>query len=129
MKLRTFRNMKGLIYGDDPMRIQCDTEGVLKIGTTEVEVTTDGGSILPLLHYGGTGRFAATFTDRDGNAYELDPVTVREGRIEAPPKIQVELEELRYRADRAEEECEALRAKVYELEHIFDTDSLNFLIK
>lgn len=129
MRLQTFKNMRGLIYGNDPKRIGCDKSGVLKIGETEVTISAEEDAIMPTLFYGGTGLFEATFTDSEGNEYDLEPVTIRGGRIEAPPKIQVELMELRYRADRAEEECEDLRAKTYELERIFDTDSLNFLIR
>lgn len=33
MIIQTFKNMKGIIYGEDPKRIGCDKSGVLKIGT------------------------------------------------------------------------------------------------
>ena len=129
MRLQTFNNFKGLIYGSDPKRIGCDISGVLKIGETEVKISAEEDAIMPPLLHGGTGMFEATYTDNAGMVYTLEPVTVQGGRIEAPPPVKVELMELRYRADRAEEECEALREKIRELENIFDTNSLNFLIR
>ena len=127
MTITTFKNMKGLIHGPDPRRIGCDREGILKIGATEIEVSAD--SIMPTLFHGATGNYEATFTDKSGKVYHLDMVEVRGGRIQPPPPTAVEIMELRCRADAAEDECEALREKIRELEGIFDTNSLNFLIK
>lgn len=129
MKITTFKNMKGLIHGSDPKRIGCDKAGVLKIGNTEVTVSPGADSIMPLLYHGATGDYEATFTDNHGKVYRLDKVAVRGGRIAPPPPTAVEIMELRCRADAAEDECEALREKIRELENIFDTNSLNFLIK
>jgi hypothetical protein len=127
MKIQTFINMKGIIHGSDPKRIGCDTDGVLKIGTTEIAVSSD--SVMPTLFYGASGDYPATFTDMYGRVYNLDKVAVRDGRIQPPPPVAVEIMELRCRADTAERERDSLREKVNELEHIFDTDALNFLIK
>lgn len=127
MTITTFKNMKGLIHGSDPRRIGCDREGTLKIGTTEIGVSKS--SIMPTLFHGATGNYEATFTDKNGNVYNLEKVEVRGGRIQPPPPTAVEIMELRCRADSAEDECKRLRAKVRELEGIFDTNSLNFLIK
>lgn len=127
MKIQTFRNMKGIIHGGDPKRIECDKSGVLKIGNTEINVSTD--SIMPLLFHGITGDYDATFTDAEGGVYTLAKVAVRGGRILPPSPTDVEIMELHCRADIAEAERDALRERVYELEHIFDTDSLNFLIR
>ena len=129
MTITVFKNMKGLVHGKDPKRIGCAVEGVLKIGTTEISVSPSGESILPLLFHGATGDYEATFTDKDGRVYHLTKVAVRSGRIAPPPPTDVEIMELRYRADNAEDERDALREKVRELENIFDTDALNFLIK
>ena len=129
MRIQLFKNTKGLIYGGDPKRIGCDREGVLKIGTTEIKISPNEDDILPLLFNGCSGDYKATFTDKDGKVYELEKVAVRAGRIAPPPPIAVEIMELRCRADAAEDECEALRQKIRELENIFDTNSLNFLIK
>lgn len=128
MKITTFKNMKGLIHGSDPKRIGCDKEGVLKIGNTEVTISPGADSIMPTLFHGATGDYEATFTDNHGKVYRLDKVAVRGGRIAPPPPTAVEIMELRCRADAAEDECEALREKIRELENIFDTNSLNFLI-
>lgn len=128
MTITTFKNMKGLIHGKDPKRISCHTEGVLKIANTSLDVTA-GESILPALINGGTGEYDATFTDSTGQVYDLGKVKIMGGRILPPPPTDVEIMELRCRADTAEDERDALREKVTELEHIFDTDALNFLIK
>ena len=129
MKITTFKNMKGLIHGSDPKRIGCDKEGVLKIGNTEVTISPGADSIMPTLFHGATGDYEAVFTDSHGKVYHLEKVAVRGGRIAPPPPTAVEIMELRCRADAAEDECEALREKIRELENIFDTNSLNFLIK
>ena len=129
MKIQTFKNMKGLIHGADPKRIGCEREGVLKIGTVEINISPKEDALLPLLFNGATGDYKATFTDKGGNVYELEKVAVRSGRIAPPSPTAVEIMELRCRADAAEGECEALRKKIRELEGIFDTNSLNFLIK
>lgn len=129
MKIQTFRNMKGLIHGNDPKRIGCDKEGVLRIGPTEISVSPGADSILPILFHGADGDYDATFTDVLGAVYTLDKVAVRGGRIAPPTPTAVEFMELRCRLDEAEAERDALRERVFELEHIFDTNSLNFLIK
>ena len=129
MKITTFNNRKGLIHGSDPKRIGCDKDGVLRIGQTEVSISSKGDSILPLLINGATGDYEATFTDICGMVYNLEKVAIRGGRIAPPSPVSVELMELRCRADIAEEECERLREEIRELKNIFDTNSLNFLIK
>ena len=122
MKITTFKNMKGLIHGGDPKRIGCDKAGVLKIGKTEVNISPGEDSIMPMLFNGCTGDYDATFTTPGGEVYKLEKVAVRDGWIKSPPPTTVELMELRLRADKAEEKLE-------ELSNIFDTNSLNFLIK
>lgn len=129
MKITTFRNMKGLIHGSDPKRIGCDKDGVLRIGRTEIPISANADSILPLLINGGTGDYEATFTDICGMVYNLDKVAIRGGRIAPPSPVAVEFMELRCRADVAEQECERLREEIRDLKNIFDTNSLNFLIK
>lgn len=122
MKITTFRNMKGLIHGGDSKRIGCDKAGTLKIGTTEIKISPGEDAIMPLLFNGCSGDYDATYTTLGGVAYKLEKVAVRDGRIMPPSPTVVELMELRCRADAAEEKLE-------ELSTIFDTDSLNFLIK
>lgn len=121
--------MQGLIYGPDPKRIDCDREGVLKIGTTEINVSPGGDSVLPLLFHGASVDHKATFTDAAGHTYDLGKIEVRNGRISPPSATAVELMKLRCRADSLEIENEALHREVEELRNIFDTNSLNFLIK
>ena len=129
MTITTFKNMKGLIHGKDPKRIDSAVEGVLKIGSTEISVSSSGESILPLLDHGATGDYEATFTDKDGKVYHLEKVAVRGGRIAPPSPTDVELMELRCRADELQDKCEALERENERLGKIFDTDALNFLIK
>lgn len=129
MRIQTFKNMKGIIYGEDPKRIGCDKSGVLKIGTEEVKISSDKDEVMPLLFHGATGDYHGTFKDADGNLYDLEKVAVRSGRIAAPPQTAAELMELRCRVDEAENKCEAMRERIHELSQIFDTNSLNFLIK
>jgi hypothetical protein len=128
MQIQTFRNMKGLIHGKDPKRIECDRDGILKIGDTEIVVSQGGDSILPVLFYGATGDYDATFMDEQGDTYTLDKVKVRQGRIVPPSPTTVELMELRVRVDMLEREIAILSGKTEDLSNIFDTNSLNFLI-
>lgn len=128
MKITTFKNAKGMIHGEDPKRISCAMDGVLKIGNTEISISSTKKAILPLLFYGGTGDYEATFTDICGKVYNLGKVAVRGGRIDPPSPMDVEIMELRCRADIAEDKCEALSKEIWELRNIFDTNSLNFLI-
>lgn len=121
MKIQTFKNMKGLIYGADPKRIGCEVAGTLKIGTAEISISPKADSVMPILFNGCSGDSKATFTDSEGKVYELDKVAVRGGRIAPPPTTTVELMELRYRIDELEDRVEFLSK-------IFDTNSLNFLI-
>lgn len=122
MKITVFKNMKGLIHGPDPKRIGCDKGGTLKIGNTEINISPGEDAIMPLLFNGCTGDYEATFTTKEGTVYSLEKVAVRDGRIKPPSPVAVELMELRLRTDRAEE-------KIEELSNIFDTNSLNFIIK
>lgn len=129
MRIQTFNNMKGLIHGAGPKRIGCDKDGILKIGTMEMPISAEKDEIMPLLFNGCDGEYNATFTDTEGNVYELDKVSVRGGRITPPHPMVVEIMELRCRVDEAEAKCVDLLKQVDELSQIFDTNSLNFLIK
>ena len=129
MKIQTFRNMKAMIHGGDQKRIGGDESGVLKIGTVEIKISPKDMSVVPNLYHGGTGNYPTTFTTDSGKVYDLGKLPIRNGKIVPPSEVAIEMMELRCRADAAEEECEALRAKIHELENIFDTNALNFLIK
>lgn len=121
MRIQTFKNKKGLIHGPDPKRISGETDGILRIGSAEITVKANAESVMPMLFYGATGIYPATFTTKYGEKNDLGKVTVRNGWVQPPDDTAVELMELRVRADEAE-------AKIAELEGIFDTNSLNFLI-
>jgi hypothetical protein len=84
---------------------------------------------MPTLFHGATGNYDATFTDYLGNVYDLAKVSVRGGRITPPPATAVEFMDLRCRAEQAEKERDAMLERIIKLENIFDTNSLNFLIK
>lgn len=129
MKIHIFKNMTGLIHGADPKRIGCDKEGELTIGATKVSISPDQDAIMPILYNGWTGEGSAAFTDKDGNLYDLGTVTIKSGRIVKPRPEALEMAELRARVDLLEDECASLWEKLRELANIFDTDSLNFLIK
>lgn len=129
MKITTFNNHTGLIHGRDPKRIASDHSGILKIGAAEVTVSSEGESIMPLLFNGGTGDYCATFTSADGKVYDLGVVEVRSGRIAPPPPTAVEIMELRCHAEALDKEIAWLKGEVQRLAGIFDTNSLNFLIK
>lgn len=128
MKIKVFSNGKGLIHGGDSKRIGCEKEGVLKIGNTEVTISQGADSIMPLLSNGCTGRYPSTFTDKEGNSYDLGVVEIQGGRITQPPPSAVEIMELRCYIEKLEKMCEAMSEQIRELSHIFDTNSLNFLI-
>lgn len=121
MRIQTFENKKGLIWGPDPRRIDCETSGVLRIGSAEITVPAGKKEIMPMLFYGATGDYSATFTTADGEGYDLGKVAVRDGRIRPPSETAAELMELRFRADKTER-------RVRELESLYRTDSLSFLI-
>ena len=128
MKIQLFKTAKGLIHGDDPRRIGCDQEGVLNIGTVKVYLSDKEEAVMPVLANGATGVFSATFVTRF-ETYDLGKVTVRGGKIVAPPQTEVDFMELRCRAEHLEATCDDLREQLRELANIFDTNSLNFLIK
>lgn len=129
MKIQIFKNDKGLIHGSDPKRISCDIGGVLKIGTTKIEVKADTENIFPLLFNGGTGKYKATFTSDAGIVYEIAEVTVKGGRVLPPSQTAIEFMELRCRVEYLEDRCTELENEVIRLNGIFDTNSLNFLVK
>ena len=129
MKITTFKNRKGIIHGSNTKRIRCDKSGVLTIGDMEITVTRDAECVLPLLFHGSTGNYSASFTDSFGTNYDLGTLLIRGGRITPPSSTEVEFMELRCRADVLEDEVLSLRNEIAELRNIFDTNSLNFLIK
>ena len=129
MILQTFNNLTGLIHGKDNRRISCDQEGVLKIGATEINISPGDEAVMPVLFNGWTGSSKATFTAKGGKVYDLGLVAFKAGRIVNPRPEVVEIAELRAREDIMEKEISSLWEAVQELRNIFDTNSLNFLIK
>lgn len=127
MRVQLFKTGKGLIHGDDPRRIECDREGVLTIGSVKVSIAKDEDTAMPVLANGATGVYSATF-ETLLEKFNLGKVTVRGGKIIPPPQTEVDLMELRCRAEHLEATCDDLREQLRELANIFDTNSLNFLI-
>lgn len=128
MKIQIFKNGKGLIHGADAKRISCDIEGTLRIGAVAIPIVPDDESVMPVLCNGASGVHTATFTSVIGNVYELEKVTIKGGRIVPPSQTSVELMELRCKVEALEDRCKSLEEKTCELDNVFDTDSLNFLI-
>jgi hypothetical protein len=129
MKIQLFNSGKGLIHGDDPKRISSGIGGTLKIGTAEIKLSHDEETVMPLLFNGASGKYNATFTSVVGCVYQLERLTIKGGRIVPPSQTTIELMELQCKMDSLEERCSYLEDKVRELANIFDTNSLNFLIK
>lgn len=129
MKLTLLKNHKGLIHGSDDKRIECDVEGVLKISTAEIHITPSAEAVVPVLLNGCTGIYAATFTNKYGEVFDLGKVTVRGGRIAPPTQSAVDFMELRCRCEALEDRLEKAEEDIRRLSNIFDTNSLNFIIK
>jgi hypothetical protein len=129
MKIQLFNSGKGLIHGEDPKRISSGIGGTLKIGTAEIKLSHDEETVMPLLFNGASGKYNATFTSVVGCVYQLERLTIKGGRIVPPSQTTIELMELQCKMDSLEERCSYLEDKVRELANIFDTNSLNFLIK
>jgi hypothetical protein len=128
MIIQLFCNSKALIYGEDNKRIYCDEEGTLKIGDTEINVKAKEECVLPLLFFGASADYKAQYVTPNG-IYDLGKVAVRSGRIKPAPSEKVEMMELHLRSDNADEERRKMKADIEKLKHIFDTNSLNFIIK
>lgn len=126
MIIQLFKNNKGIIYGADEHRIVGNVEGTLKIGSKSIDIVPGEEAIFPSL---GNGTYVALFFTKDDKIYELEPIVVRYGSIVHPSKESLEKMEFHKRLDELESACEELNEKVRELSTIFDTNSLNFLIK
>ena len=129
MRIQTFTNKKGLIWGDDPLHVECDKSGVLKIGTNKIDVVADVSTPLPILCGGYSCPALATFTTEDGAIYNLRNVHIKAGRLTPPPEDVVTSMELMLQIEDLFRISTRLNERIEELSKIFDTNSLNFLIK
>ena len=129
MRIQLFDNGKGLIYGTDAMRIGCDIEGSLKIGLADIKVSAEAESVMPILFNGASGTHNATFISNGGDVYELEKVTIKRGRIVPPDKTAVDIMEVRCMNEALNKRCDSMQKQIEILSHIFDTNSLNFIIK
>ena len=120
MEITVFKNKKGLIHGNDPKRIRCNAAGILRIGRTEIDLEAGEESIMPMLFYGCTGEYDASF-ETGGTVYDLGKISLRGGWVQPPSPMAVELMELRCRAEEAEERLDAL-------EQSYHRNAMRFLI-
>ena len=82
------------------------------------------GTVVIMLNDGRQEPYSAGMT-----MYELAEVTVKGGRLLPPSAVEVELMELRCNYEALETKCAEMSREIEELKHIFDTNSLNFIIK
>ena len=129
MKIQLFLDKTGFIHGTDTGKITASADGFLTIGKDKIELKANEIKTVPNLMRGGSGICKTQFETLDGDIYSLNNVVVRGGRIAPPSAATLDIMELKLRADKAEIECREMREKIHELENIFDTNSLNFLIK
>lgn len=127
MELKLFLDKTAAMCGENPKRIVCSEEGVLHIGNDTVSISTKG-SVFPELFHGASGNYEARFVTK-GETYSLGKVMVRNGRIAPLSKLETELIMLRLRADIADRDREEMKKEIKYLRGIFNTNSLNFLIK
>lgn len=129
MIIQLFNNKYFLIHGEDNKRLKCERSGTLRIGNADIPVTANEECVLPALFFGASADFKATFTTIDGVEYDGGKVSIRSGRLLAAPSEKVEMMELHLRCDDAEKRLIKAEEDVDRLKKIFDTNSLNFIIK
>lgn len=129
MIIQLFNNKNFLIYGDDNKRLTCDRSGTLRIGNTDIPVTANEECVLPALFFGASADFKATFTTLDGVEYDGGKISIRSGRVLAAPSEKIEMMTLHVRCDEAEKRLKKAEEDLERLKNIFDTNSLNFIIK
>ncbi len=120
MKITLFKNKKGLIHGGDPKRISCPAEGILRIGRTEIDLEAGEEALMPMLFYGCSGEYEASF-ETESTVYDLGKVALRGGWILPPDPNAVEIMELRALAERAEE-------RIARLEESYLNNPMRFII-
>ena len=129
MIIQLFNNKNFLIHGDDNKRLICERAGTLRIGNTEIPIKANEECVLPSLFFGASADFKTTFTTVDGVEYDGGKVSVRCGRVLAAPSERVEIMGLHVRCDEAEKRLKYVEEELDILKRIFDTNSLNFIIK
>lgn len=131
MKLHTYSLIKKFtLRGADLTQIESDISGILKIGSAKIQLKAGEITELPSI---ADGIYVPILTDDCGDTYEGNLVTVRYGRIAPPSKSETELFDLKCKYDElalnTEQRFEVVDKAIRKLENIFDTNSLNFLIK
>jgi hypothetical protein len=128
MKIQTFNDGTGIIYGDSPSILTCEISGVLNIGGTEFTIDSERETHIPQLFNAASGNFKAEYIT-EKKTYTLRKIKVKRGFIEPPSDDVVEMTYLKARVDEVDRKCEKVLAEVARLDKLFDTNSLNFLIK
>ena len=124
MRIHLFNNGTAVISGLNPKTLVADKPGTLRIGCSSFAVLDLKETVIPRMT---DGCYTASFISEDGKEYRVGYISVHNGGIVAARTSENELL-LHHELDRANEKIEELTAKVAELEKIFDTDSLNFLL-
>lgn len=129
MIIQLFNNKNFLIHGEDNKRLTCEKSGILRIGNEDIPIKANEECILPALFFGTSADFKTTFITDDGVVYDGGKVSIRSGRVLAASSGQVEMMELHIRCDEVEKRLARAEESLERLKNIFDTNSLNFIIK
>lgn len=125
MKIHLFNDKTGVIGGYSPFTLMADKSGLLKIGNKVINILPDTPAKIPPLM---DDTYNAVFESSDGITYDLGRITIHNGGVVASKTYTAREIELKHALDKAEDKIAELIERVDVLEHIFDTDSLNFLI-
>ena len=125
MRIHLFNDHSAVLQGYNPHSLVSDKPGTLTVGSKVMRVSPDNAVPFTNVH---DGTYMASFVADDGTSYDAGRVTVHNGGIAANRTYTERELELKHSLDRAEDRIASLESKVDVLEHIFDTDSLNFLI-
>lgn len=129
MIIQLFNNKNFLVHGEDNKRLTCERSGTLRIGNAEIPVKANEENVLPPLFFGASADFKVSFVTAEGDTYDGGKVSVRSGRLISAPPEKVEMMELHIRCDETEKQLREAREDIDRLKKIFDTNSLNFIIK
>lgn len=129
MIIQLFNNKNFLVHGADNKRLTCERSGTLRIGDAEIPVKANEENVLPPLFFGASADFKASFVTADGDIYDGGKVSIRSGRLLSAPPEKVEMMELHIRCDEAEKRLKIAEKDLDKLKKLFDTNSLNFIIK
>ena len=125
MRIHLFNDRSAVLFGYNPHSLISDKPGTLNVGSKVIRVSSDNAIPFVDVH---DGTYMSSFVADDGTSYDIGRVNVHNGGITANRTYTEREIELKHSLDRAEDKIAELIEKVDVLEHIFDTNSLNFLI-